>query len=164
MRHHFLLCLSVMAALLTGCATGSRNVEEPLPRTQYQKVNVSSYSGAATEPGEQPASARGTRYQTGSISSAAADWSRWPAGTLFRVLATGELYEVDDFTDDVVGTNTLLLYRPAVAGLSGNQTHLVTIEILRWGSPRESAILLENQRSSTAKRILADLRARYPQR
>jgi hypothetical protein len=29
--------------------------------------------------------------------SAAADWSRWPVGTTFRVLTTGQLYRVDDY-------------------------------------------------------------------
>ena len=29
--------------------------------------------------------------------SAAADWSRWPAGTTFRIVSTGQLYRVDDY-------------------------------------------------------------------
>jgi hypothetical protein len=31
------------------------------------------------------------------IGSAAADWSRWPAGTAFRLLSTGQIYRVDDY-------------------------------------------------------------------
>jgi hypothetical protein len=76
------------------------------------------------------------------------------------VLATGELYEVDDYTDDVVGRNMVLLYKPAAPQMS----QLVTIEVVRWGSPRDSVVILQSQRSSTAKKILAELLARYPQR
>jgi len=31
------------------------------------------------------------------IGSAAADWSRWPAGTVFRLISTGQVYRVDDY-------------------------------------------------------------------
>jgi len=40
----------------------------------------------------------------------------------------------------------------------------VTIEIVQWGSPADSAALLRSQRSSTAKKILVELLARYPER
>ncbi len=150
---------------MAGCITGKAPRGEPAPeRASYLKINVSSYAGAAADPSAPPATARGTRYRSGSISSAAADWSRFPAGTVFRVLATREVYEVDDYTDDIVGTNTILLYKPAVANIPASTTHYVTIEIVSWGSPRESAALLKTQKSSTAKRILKALLERYPQR
>ncbi len=148
---------------LAGCASPESGYDEPLARDVYQKVNVTSYAGAASEAGSPAATARSTRYQSGSISSAAADWARWPAGTLFRVLATGELYEVDDFTDDIVGKNTLLLYKPAAAALSNSGMHYVTIEIIRWGGFPASAALLRQQKSSTSKKILVELVARHPE-
>jgi hypothetical protein len=156
----FALLLVLLA--LAGCASGP-TYEEPLPRATYQKgVNIAPYAGAASDPSAPAATARGTRYRTGSVSSAAADWARWPAGTQFRVLATGEIYEVDDFTDDVVGTNTILLFKPSAPQNSAPRQ--VTIEIIQWGSPSESASLLRQQRSSTSKKILAELLARYPER
>ena len=158
---HFAAFLAILA--LAGCASSQSGYEEPLARDVYQKVNVGPYAGAASEPGAPAVSARGTRYQSGSISSAAADWARWPAGTLFRVLATGELYEVDDFTDDIVGKNTLLLYKPSTAALSNSGTHYVTVEIIRWGGFPASASLLRQQKSSTAKKILAELLERHPE-
>jgi hypothetical protein len=156
------LAILLAAVSLSSCVGTKPAYEEPpLARDIYQKVTVSNYSGAASSSGESGLAARGSRYRSGSISSAAADWSRWPVGTVFRVLATGEMYEVDDFADDVVGKNTILLYKPSAPG-SGS--HLVTIEIITWGSPHDSAVLLQSQRSSTAKKILAELLARYPQR
>jgi hypothetical protein len=153
--------LLAIVVFLSGCAGTKPAYEEPLRRDIYQKVTVMPYAGAATRSDDTGLAAAGSRYRTGSLSSAAADWSRWPAGTVFRVLATGEIYEVDDYADDVVGRNMLLLYKPN-APASGS--HLVTIEIVRWGSPRDSIVLLQGQRSSTAKKILAELQARYPQR
>ncbi len=157
----FATLLALLA--LAGCAGSKSGYEEPLQREVYQKVNVAAYAGAASDPGTPAATARGTRYQSGSLSSAAADWVRWPAGTLFRVLATGELFEVDDFTDDIVGKNTLLLYKPAAAALANANTHYVTIEIIRWGSFTDSALMLRQQRSSTAKKILTELVERHPE-
>ncbi len=150
------------AALLAGCA-GSPPSTPPLPRATYQKPVVAAYAGASSDPAQPSATARGTRYRTSPVASAAADWSRWPAGTVFRILSTGEIYEVDDYTEDVVGTNTILLFKPATASLPAAPRE-VTIEIVQWGSPRDSAAILHTQRSSTAKKILTELLERYPER
>lgn len=156
------LCLLALLSFAAGCAA-PRPVEPPPQRDVYQKVNVSIYAGAAGDSGAPATAARGSRYQSGAISSAAADWSRFPAGTIFRVLATGELYEVDDFTEDVVGRNLLLLYKPAAARAGDQAERQVTVEIVTWGSPKDSTVRLRGQRSSTAKKILEELLSRYPQ-
>ncbi len=152
------------AGLLAGCATRGPSGEEPPRRDQYLKVKLAPYAGAGVVAGAPPETARGTRYRSGAISSAAADWSRFPAGTTFRVLTTRELFEVDDYTDDIVGTNTILLFKPKSPNVAAGVPHELTIEIVRWGSPKDSAILLQSHKSSTGKRILKDLLARYPQR
>ncbi len=150
---------AILALLMVaGCASRGPVGEPYLDRTTYQKIYVTSYSGA----GGTPETARGTRYQSGSVSSASADWARWPVGTIFRVLATGDLYEVDDFTDNVVGRNEILLYKPLRSNVASSPRQFVTIEVITWGSPRKSAAILERSRSSTAKRILAELAGRYP--
>ncbi|HSS15546.1 MAG TPA: hypothetical protein VLQ29_01020, partial [Candidatus Dormibacteraeota bacterium] len=46
------------------------------------------------------------------IGSAAADWSRWPAGTAFRLVSTGQIYRVDDYGWALAGRNTIDLYMP----------------------------------------------------
>ncbi|HZE56663.1 MAG TPA: hypothetical protein VE031_02300, partial [Chthoniobacterales bacterium] len=44
------------------------------------------------------------------IGSAAADWSRWPMGTTFRLLSTGQTYRVEDYGWALSGRNTIDLY------------------------------------------------------
>src|SRR5207247_9637025 len=44
------------------------------------------------------------------IGSAAADWARWPAGTVFRLLSTGQNYRIEDYGWALSGRNTIDLY------------------------------------------------------
>lgn len=150
------LVLPALCLLLAACGTTPPPADVPPSRDVYQKVNVSAYSGAGET------TAKGTRYQSGSISSASADWARFPAGTIFRVLATGELYEVDDYTEDVVGRNAILLFKPS-SRITDTRERFVTVEIVSWGSPKDSAVRLRMDKSSTAKKILTELLKRYPQ-
>ena len=76
------------------------------------------------------------------VGSAAADWSRWPAGTVFRIAATGQVYKVDDYGWALAGRNTIDLYQPTRAAMNAWGTRRVEIEILRWGDPAESLRML----------------------
>ena len=80
----------------------------------------------------------GGTVPTGGIGSAAADWSRWPAGTVFRIAATGQVYEVDDYGWALAGRNTIDLYQPTRAAMNAWGTRQVAIQVLRWGDPAES--------------------------
>jgi hypothetical protein len=47
------------------------------------------------------------------IGSAAADWSRWPVGTTFKVLSTGQVYKIDDIGWALAGaTRSTSTWRP----------------------------------------------------
>ena len=70
--------------------------------------------------------------------SAAADWSRWPAGTEFRLLSTGELYRVDDYGWALAGRNTIDLYKPSRAAMNDWAVRHEPLQILRWGDREES--------------------------
>ena len=76
------------------------------------------------------------------VGSAAADWSRWPAGTVFRVAATGQVYQVDDYGWALAGRNTIDLYQSTRGAMNAWGVRRVDIEILRWGDPEESLRLL----------------------
>ena len=73
-----------------------------------------------------------------SYGSAAADWSRWPAGTIFRIESTGQLYRVDDYGWALSGRNTIDLYQPTRAAMNAWGVRTVPIHVLRWGSRDES--------------------------
>ena len=74
--------------------------------------------------------------------SAAADWSRWPAGTVFRLLSTGQIYRVDDYGWALAGRNTIDLYMANQRDMNNWGARQEAIEILQWGDPQESLRLL----------------------
>ena len=77
------------------------------------------------------------------IGSAAADWSRWPAGTVFRLLSTGQVYKVDDYGWALAGRNTIDLYMPSRSAMNAWGAREEGIQILRWGNSNESLRLLQ---------------------
>ena len=70
--------------------------------------------------------------------SAAADWSRWPAGTIFRVVSTGQLYRVDDYGWALSGRNTIDLYMATPRDMNGWGARDELIQVVQWGDPEES--------------------------
>jgi 3D (Asp-Asp-Asp) domain-containing protein len=77
------------------------------------------------------------------IGSAAADWSRWPAGTVFRLLSTGQVYKIDDYGWALAGRNTIDLYMPSRSAMNAWGARQESIQILRWGDADESHRLLQ---------------------
>ena len=101
--------------------------------------------------------------KSGAIKSAAADWSRWPAGTTFRILETGELYEVDDYGWALAGTNTIDLYKPSRAAMNHWGVRRVTIENLSWGDPQRSlAVLRPRTKYRHVRRMVEGFDDHYP--
>jgi hypothetical protein len=76
----------------------------------------------------------------GSIHSAAADWSRYPVGTQFQIVETGEVCEIDDYGSALIGTNTIDLYKDNRSKMRTWGVRMVHIKILAWGSPRRSRV------------------------
>ncbi len=77
------------------------------------------------------------------IGSAAADWSRWPAGTVFRLISTGQVYRVDDYGWALAGRNTIDLYMPSRRTMNSWGAREENIQILQWGDSNESLRLLQ---------------------
>jgi 3D (Asp-Asp-Asp) domain-containing protein len=76
--------------------------------------------------------------------SAAADWSRWPAGTIFRLLSTGQIYRVDDYGWALAGRNTIDLYMATPNEMNAWGARSEPIQILRWGDPQGSLRFLQS--------------------
>ena len=81
------------------------------------------------------------------IGSAAADWSRWPAGTVFRLISTGQVYRVDDYGWALAGRNTIDLYMPSRREMNSWGARVENIQVLQWGDPNESLRLLSGHQS-----------------
>jgi 3D (Asp-Asp-Asp) domain-containing protein len=128
---------------------------------RIKKVRTTAYTYGAEENGVHANSnAIGAPLKSGRVSSAAADWSRWPLGTRFRVVETGREYIVDDIGRAMVGTNTIDLFKPNSRAMNRWGVRHVTIEILEWGSPDESLEVLQDRRKFPhVREIVSDLLA-----
>jgi 3D (Asp-Asp-Asp) domain-containing protein len=94
--------------------------------------------------------------------SAAADWSRWPAGTVFRLLSTGQTYRVEDYGWALSGRNTIDLYMANQRAMNSWGAREETIQILQWGDPQESLrFLRSHQNYKHIKRMVLELEGRH---
>jgi 3D (Asp-Asp-Asp) domain-containing protein len=95
------------------------------------------------------------------IGSAAADWSRWPMGTTFRLLSTGQVYRVDDYGWALSGRNTIDLYMANQRDMNSWGARQEPIQILQWGDPQQSLQFLQShQNYKHIKRMVLELEGR----
>jgi 3D (Asp-Asp-Asp) domain-containing protein len=95
------------------------------------------------------------------IGSAAADWSRWPVGTTFRLLSTSQTYRVEDYGWALAGRNTIDLYMPNQHEMNSWGARQETIQILQWGDPQQSLQFLRgHQDYKHIKRMVLELEGR----
>jgi 3D (Asp-Asp-Asp) domain-containing protein len=102
-----------------------------------------------------------TKSKAPKIGSAAADWSRWPVGTTFRLLSTGQIYRVDDYGWALSGRNTIDLYMANSRDMNTWGARQEPIQVLHWGDPQESLRFLEARQSFLhIKRMVLELEGR----
>ncbi len=77
--------------------------------------------------------AAGTTLKYGKVRSAAADWSKFPIGTKFRIKGDPSLYQVDDYGGALVGKNTIDLYKPSLSSMNRWGARHIEIQIVEWG-------------------------------
>ena len=98
------------------------------------------------------------RLAAAKFSSAAADWSRFPVGTKFRIVGSDQLYVVDDYGSALVGTNTIDLYMSLRREMANWGSRRVTIELLEVGSYQQSLkILKPRSRIAYVRRMVQNL-------
>jgi 3D (Asp-Asp-Asp) domain-containing protein len=147
-----------------GCASRPLpKYEKPIARTQFQTVRTTAYTHTESDHRQYTnKNALGSRLQSGSVHSAAADWSRWPAGTTFRILETGELHCVDDYGWALSGTNTIDLYKPSRSAMNIWGVRRVNIEVLNWGDvDRSLSILRPRAKYKHIRRMITQIEDRY---
>jgi 3D (Asp-Asp-Asp) domain-containing protein len=167
MSRRILPYVLLTALSMGGCATQSLSSRHERPERlavgSIHTVRTTAYT--SSEPGGSH-SASGKRLcctnSKGRIKSAASDWSRYPLGTEFKILKTGEVYEICDYGSALVGKDTIDLYKGTRAEMRRWGARYVEIKILRWGSPEESRkVLAPRTRYSHVRMMLADLRDQY---
>ena len=83
-----------LGSLLTSCATQVTRTLDTHGRGHVQKVRTTAYTHTEGSGGR---NAIGQRLSGGGIMSASSDWSRFPVGTRFRLVSTGEEFVIDDY-------------------------------------------------------------------
>jgi len=153
MKHAAYLGPLIASLFLAGCAAPVANQHTA---GLSKLVRMTAYTSA--EPGGCH-DACGGYLSTGAIHSAAADWSRYPVGTRFQIVETGEVCEIDDYGSALVGTDTIDLYKESRHQMRNWGVRIVHIRILTWGSPRRSLeILTPRARNSHVRPMIAALR------
>jgi 3D (Asp-Asp-Asp) domain-containing protein len=168
MRHLIFRALPILAGLLmVGCSSPRPlpKYEKPLTRAAVMNVRTTAYTHSEADHLKHGRkTALGTTLQCGPVHSAAADWSRWPAGSIFRIRETGEVFQVDDFGWALAGTNTIDLYKSSRGQMNSWGVRRVTIENLRWGDPQRSLVILRGRSRFKHTRLMADqLEKRMPE-
>lgn len=156
---------AALALALAGCATQRAlpPYEKPLARAPAMKIRTTAYTHTESDHTVHGRSnALGGQLKCGPVNSAAADWSRFPAGTVFRIVATGEIFEVDDYGWMLAGTNTIDLYKPTRGAMNEWGVRRVTIEILQWGDVRNCyRVLKPREKYRHVRRMVKQIEQRY---
>lgn len=131
----------IMAALSAGSTSSTGIAAGHAPR--ISDVKTTAYTHTESDHLKHgTATAAGGTLRYGAVRSAAADWSVYPVGTVFKIEGDKHLYEVDDYGSALVGTKTIDLYKPCKDSMNRWGSRKVDIQIIKWGcSARSLAIL-----------------------
>ena len=139
------LSLVIAFALLgTSCAS-HYNTASNQPPKRICKVRTTAYTH--TEAGGRR-NAIGTRLSGKNVMSAAADWSRWPLGTKFRIVDTDEVFQIDDYGNALIGTGTIDLYKTNRLAMNKWGVRRVDIDVIEWGSKEKSLEVLTPRKNN----------------
>jgi 3D (Asp-Asp-Asp) domain-containing protein len=112
--------------------------------------------------GSKNATGTALRY-TDRVRSAAADWSFYPVGTVFRVKGMNQLYVVDDYGSALTGTGTIDMYKPSKELMNKWGRRNVEISVVQWGSFKRSAeILSQRTKFDHCRQMLANITRQRP--
>lgn len=138
-------------------ASNSRATPKPQRITH---VRTTAYTH--TEPGGRH-NAIGSQLSNKEVKSAAADWSRWPLGTKFRVVETDEIFRIDDYGSALIGTGTIDLYKSNRLAMKKWGVRSVDIDVIEWGSREKSLEVLSSRKGRKVRAMVLALQ-RNPER
>lgn len=129
---------------------------------KFVSAKASAYAAGSSDNGQWAGrTAIGTPLRSGAITSAAADWSKFPLGTKFRVVQTGKIYQVDDYGSAMVGKVKVDLFTPSTSQMNRWGVRNVMLEVIEWGNREKSLALLSSRtasRYSHIRKMVASLR------
>jgi len=97
------------------------------------------------------------------VRSAAADWSFYPVGTVFRVKGMNQLYVIDDYGSALTGTGTIDMYQPSKDLMNKWGRRNVEISVVQWGSFKRSAeILSQRTKFNHCRQMLTNITRQRP--
>ena len=103
-------------------------------RVRHRVVRTTAYSHEENEVGVPwRKNALGTYLKYGAVRSAAADWSKYPVGTKFKIKGLPYTYIVDDYGSALVGTNTIDIYHPNLSSMRRWGNRHIEIAVIQWG-------------------------------
>ncbi len=152
MQYLRLLPLAALCAGLASCQSPGNYASA----THISDVKTTAYTHTeADHKRYKQASAVGTDLKYGNTRSAAADWSVYPVGTVFRIQGDSHTYEIDDYGSALVGTNTIDLYKPSKSEMKEWGARHVNIDVVKWGSfSRSVAIMKERQKHAPVRKMV----------
>ncbi|MEO5717496.1 MAG: hypothetical protein ABIR29_02870 [Chthoniobacterales bacterium] len=139
-----LTLVGAFASLGASCASPP-TIVHTTARKHVAKVRTTAYTH--TEAGGSR-NAVGKRLSGKNVMSAAADWSRWPLGTKFRIVDTDEVFQIDDYGSALIGTETIDLYKINRQAMNRWGVRKVDIDVIEWGSSAESLKVLTPRKSN----------------
>ena len=128
-----------LGGLLASCASQTKQGVSSSAVHRMSNVRTTAYSRHEEGGGH---NATGSYLSGRNVMSAASDWSRFPLGTRFRLVATNEEYVIDDYGSALIGTNTIDLYKSSRLDMKRWGVRRVDIDILQWGSNAQSLKVL----------------------
>ena len=151
--------ISGLAVALASCAVTAAPTASTATRSRIHTVKTTAYT--ANEGGSGSRNAIGQRLSAGPVRSASSDWSRFPLGTRFRVVRTGQEYVIDDYGGALVGTNKIDLFKPSRSEMYRWGVRHEEIEILQWGSQNDSLKVLRQRKGvGKVRRMIASLESK----
>jgi 3D (Asp-Asp-Asp) domain-containing protein len=144
----------VGAAMLLGACSQNNNLNQSKQTSAVsgnrpmKNVRTTAYTGSEGGKHAWRVNAIGSKLKENQskkeqIASAAADWSRFPLGTKFRIEGTDRTFMIDDYGSALVGTNTIDLYMPTRSSMNRWGVRHVNIEVMEQGSFEKSLDILK---------------------
>lgn len=155
-----LTLVSAFALLGASCAGPPQKTASTQTPKRVCQVRTTAYTH--TEAGGRR-SAIGTRLSGKNVMSAAADWSRWPLGTKFRIVDTHEVFQIDDYGSALIGTRTIDLYKTNRFAMTKWGVRSVDIDVLEWGSTQKSLEVLAPRKGNPRVRRMIVALSKQPE-